>query len=180
MAKATPGLKELVLIGKIWHERLNYDRIVIDMPATGHGLTMFQSIFNWGKLFQGSILAKDAQAMIETFKNQNTTSHLIVSLPEEMPLVESLELKSSLERIFPSPHVELFVNRLFPNTPVDPSSSDKPYSETYFEQASKRFILEKSNLKIWDGLEFQKLPYLDPNEINLTEALAALIESEPV
>ena len=40
LAKAAPGIRELVLIGKIWFEHKNYDRIVVDMPATGHGLTL--------------------------------------------------------------------------------------------------------------------------------------------
>jgi anion-transporting ArsA/GET3 family ATPase len=48
LAKAAPGVRELVLMGKIWYERNHYGRIVVDMPATGHGITMFQSLFNWG------------------------------------------------------------------------------------------------------------------------------------
>jgi anion-transporting ArsA/GET3 family ATPase len=167
LAKATPGLKELVLIGKIWHERLNFDRIVVDMPATGHGLTMFQSVFNWEKLFQGSILAKDAKAMIETFKNQSLTSHLIVSLPEEMPLVESLELKESLNRILPEPKIELIVNRVFPETTCSLESNVRPFAETFVEQASKRFALESLNLKTWEGLRFQKIPYYNPGSSDM-------------
>ena len=42
MAKAAPGIHDLVLLGKIWFERKNYDHIVLDMPSTGYGLAMFQ------------------------------------------------------------------------------------------------------------------------------------------
>ena len=52
LAAATPGLKELVTIGKIWElaqldrkvkKGRKYDLVVVDAPATGHGIGFLQT-----------------------------------------------------------------------------------------------------------------------------------------
>ena len=52
LAAATPGLRELVTIGKIWELALderkvkkgrNYDLVIVDAPATGHGVGFLQT-----------------------------------------------------------------------------------------------------------------------------------------
>ncbi len=52
LAAATPGLKEMVTIGKIWELALKerktrgaepYDLVIVDAPATGHGIGLLQT-----------------------------------------------------------------------------------------------------------------------------------------
>src|SRR5918995_6131606 len=52
LAAATPGLKELVTIGKIWElaqpsrrvkKAREYDLVIVDAPATGHGVGFLQT-----------------------------------------------------------------------------------------------------------------------------------------
>ena len=52
LAAATPGLKELVTIGKIWElaqldrkvkSGRKYDLVIVDAPATGHGIGFLQT-----------------------------------------------------------------------------------------------------------------------------------------
>jgi anion-transporting ArsA/GET3 family ATPase len=93
LSKAAPGIHELVLLGKVWYERQNFDHVVVDMPSTGYGLAMFQSTRNFANLFQGGPVHKDAEQMLRTFDHPDECGHLVVSLPEEMPLRESLELR---------------------------------------------------------------------------------------
>ncbi len=163
LAKAAPGIRELVLIGKIWYETRNYARVVVDMPATGHGLTLFQSLFNWGSLFAGSPLAKDAASMVETISNPTIVGHLIVSLPEEMPLVEALELRTEIRKIFPNADCALVVNRQFP-TPkgAEKYAEDRPFALTIAEHAARRARLECDNLELWKGEAHLELPFLPP------------------
>lgn len=163
VAKAAPGIRELVLIGKIWFETRNYARVVVDMPATGHGLTLFQSLFNWGSLFAGSPLAKDASAMVATLSDPQVVGHVIVSLPEEMPLVESLELRSQLRRIFPEAEAALVVNRRFPSPSKKTSyPEDRPFATTAEEQAARKSELEADNLELWRGEARMEIPFLPP------------------
>ena len=52
LAAATPGLREMVTIGKIWELALEtrktkhatpYDLVIVDAPATGHGIGFLQT-----------------------------------------------------------------------------------------------------------------------------------------
>ena len=164
LAKAGPGIHELVLLGKVWHLRGDYDHIVVDMPATGHGLAMFQSIDNWSKLFNSGPLHRDAENMLETFHSPEWTRHLIVALPEEMPLRESLDLSGFLLRLFPKNPAAFLVNRLFPrvsetatNLPGTPDNWPTPVAASEMDYAVKRSVLESYNMRIWRDLGIQSL-----------------------
>jgi anion-transporting ArsA/GET3 family ATPase len=180
LSKAAPGIHELVLLGKVWFERNHYDQVVVDMPSTGYGLAMFQSTDNFVKLFHGGPLHKDALAMLETFRDPKLTAHVIVALPEEMPLRESLELSDYLKNLFPTNPCWFFANRLFPSsTGIDPGKEVQdpltletprdwlnPIADSAEDYARKRYILERYNLRIWRdaGVPFGELGFvtLDP------------------
>ncbi len=133
------------------------------MPATGHALTLFQSLFNWGSLFGGSPLAKDAAAMIATFSDPTKVGHLIVSLPEEMPLVEGLELRSQLARLFSSAECEFVVNRRFPDPGTNAEyPEDRPFAATISEHAARKAKLERDNLEIWRDVSYIQIPFHPP------------------
>ena len=155
LAKAAPGIHELVLLGKIWFERENYSHVIVDLPSTGYGLAMFQSTSNFIQLFHGGPLHRDAQAMLKTFEDPKATGHLIVSLPEEMPLRESIELNDHLNKMFPKNPRAFFVNRVFPSIPETqneippPQSWSNPLPLSAQDYVQKRARLEEYNLRIW-------------------------------
>jgi hypothetical protein len=177
LGEAAPGIRELVMLGKIWFEREHYDHIICDMPSTGYGLALFQSTFNFSQLFGAGPVSKDALAMIETFCDPQVCAHVIVSLAEEMPLVESLELRKLLIDRFPEQDPEMIVNRLWPtlsdsNSAPSDSSSEQPLLTTRANEfVRSRNLLESENLKAWSHLTYQTLPYVDPSgEISKTLA----------
>jgi anion-transporting ArsA/GET3 family ATPase len=170
LAKAGPGIHELVLLGKLWYERRNYDCIVADMPSTGFGLAMFQSIENWSKLFKGGPLHKDAAAMLDTFADPKECGQLIVALPEEMPLRESLELEEFLLKLFPNNRPGFLLNRLFPtleaearlrNISSNPDDWSSPVAESIQDFAVRRSLLENHNLATWrnEGIQIESLAW---------------------
>jgi anion-transporting ArsA/GET3 family ATPase len=170
MAKAAPGIHELVLLGKVWYERNHWDHVVCDMPSTGYGLAMFQSTSNFADLFRGGPIHHDAEAMLDTFRDPKECSQIIVSLPEEMPLRESLELRDFLIRLFPRNQPALLVNRRFPHPPFDspgPTTEEdlSPLARSPEEYAVRRAHLEALNLKIWTDLDlsFNELEYIPPS-----------------
>ncbi len=169
LAKAAPGIHELVLLGKVWYERTRWDHVVCDMPSTGYGLAMFQSTSNFADLFRGGPIHSDAESMLETFNNPKECSQLIVSLPEEMPLRESLELNDFLLKLFPKNQPSFLVNRRFPH-PAEPDVThlpdawNSPLASSPTEYVEKRAVLEAFNLRIWSdlGIPFAELPYIKP------------------
>ena len=72
LAAATPGLKELVTIGKIWELTLDerkargghrYDLVVVDAPATGHGVGFLQTPRTFANVARVGPIAGQAQAL---------------------------------------------------------------------------------------------------------------------
>lgn len=112
LQKASPGIREIVLLGKVWHELNHYNHVVVDMPGTGHGLAMLHAPFNFSKLFPGGPIYHDTIAMMKTLSDPVTTAALCVTLPEEMPLQESKELAEKLQSLTPLNKPWLIFNRL--------------------------------------------------------------------
>lgn len=168
LAKAAPGIHELVLLGKVWFERIHYDIIIADMPSTGYGLAMFHSTANFAKLFKGGPIHTDAMAMIQTFSDPTQTCNLIVSLPEEMPLRESVELKDFLNQIFPNNLPQFLINRKWPKAP-----SKTDHTEPALLFLSARSQLEESNLSIWNeaGIQYWEFPFVIPAQGNSAETV---------
>ena len=183
LARISPGVHEAVLIGKVWYEMRHYDYVIADLPATGHGLAMFQSLYNFKKLFNSGPLQRDAEKMLKDFSNENVCHYLIATLPEEMPLQESLELKAYLETLFPNMTPQMVVNRCFPSIqsdiPLDPEKWDSPIAESPERFIEKRSFLEQFNLKILDqaSLSYVKLEQmLRPEEPNQNPLIYQLKE----
>ncbi len=99
-----PSLQELVMLGKIlFHLReqrpdgtFRFDRVVVDAPATGHAITFLsvpQVILD--TVPPGS-LATEAAKMRDVLVDREVTAAVLVSLPEEMPVNETLELSAAL------------------------------------------------------------------------------------
>jgi len=184
LAKAAPGIRELVLLGKTWFERTHYSHVIVDMPSTGYGLAMFQSTENFIKLFSGGPLFRDAEAMLETLRDPSVTGHLIVSLPEEMPLRESLELNEYLLQNFPNNSAAFIVNRLFPHIPspqgFNPEERTSPLAHSRLDYAQTRSWLEHHNLRLWKeaGIHHGCLPFIPPPPENALSLISEQLSQE--
>ena len=98
-----PSLAETVMLGKVlWHVRQwpdapgGFDRIVLDLPATGHALTLLGVPQSLVTALPSGPMSSEADWMLELLTNPVLTSAVLVSLPEELPVNETLELAQSL------------------------------------------------------------------------------------
>lgn len=99
-----PSLQELVLLGKIlYHLRekrsdgsFRFDRIIIDAPATGHAITFLSVPQVIIDTVPPGAMSSDAAWMRDLLVDRNTTAAVLVSLPEELPVNETLELHQAL------------------------------------------------------------------------------------
>lgn len=100
-----PSLQELVILGKIlFHLKekrpdggWRFERIIIDAPATGHAITFFSVPKVILDTVPPGALANDAKWMRECLIDPAMTAAILVSLPEEMPINETLELAVALK-----------------------------------------------------------------------------------
>jgi anion-transporting ArsA/GET3 family ATPase len=105
LAAATPGLRELVTIGKIWElaqddrkvkKGRSYDLVIVDAPATGHGVGFLQTPRTFANVARVGPIASQAETLDRFLTNQRQTGVAIVALPEEMPVNETARLEHDL------------------------------------------------------------------------------------
>ena len=119
LAAATPGLKELVTIGKIWelaqldrkvkHGR-KYDLVIVDAPATGHGIGFLQTPRTFANIARVGPIHSQAQTLDRFITDHDHTGVAIVALPEEMPVNETAALEHELRE-----EVGVAVDRVYLN-----------------------------------------------------------------
>lgn len=173
LATAAPGIPEVVLLGKIWHEREHYASLTVDCPSSGHSLTLFQSLNNWMNLFGGSLVEKDAQKMLDTFGNPETCQHVIVAIPEEMAMIEALELRKSLLTLFPKQKLRLILNKKTPEfrqTGVT-SETQNLFATSLTDYAINKLQHENQLLKLWSDIPYETIEWTEDSltNMNLTE-----------
>jgi hypothetical protein len=102
---AAPGAKELITIAKVWElaqtERWNrsnraYDLVVVDAPASGHGIGMLTTPRTFGEIARVGPIRRQAYKVSEMLADPERTGYVAVALPEEMPVNETIELGAKL------------------------------------------------------------------------------------
>jgi anion-transporting ArsA/GET3 family ATPase len=104
-AMATPGMRELLSIGKVWElaqlERRTrggspYDLVIVDAPATGHGLALLRTPATFAGIARVGPIAHQARTIAETVADRDVTGVVAVATAEEMPVNETIALSRSL------------------------------------------------------------------------------------
>ena len=123
LAAATPGLKELVTIGKIWELTLDqrkargggrYDLVVVDAPATGHGVGFLQTPRTFANIARVGPIRQQAETLDGFIRDRERTGVAVVALPEEMPVNETAALESELASEVGVTVDRIFCNGLYP------------------------------------------------------------------
>jgi anion-transporting ArsA/GET3 family ATPase len=105
LAAATPGMRELLTVGKLWELAQDdrrtpgaepYDLVVVDAPATGHGLALLDAPRTFAGVAAAGPVARQAGRIDATLTDTATTGVVAVATPEEMPVNEALELRERL------------------------------------------------------------------------------------
>jgi anion-transporting ArsA/GET3 family ATPase len=103
---AAPGWRELITLGKVWHleqmsedgERPRYDLILVDAPATGHGLTFLDVPRVAVTAVRMGPLRRHAGWVEDMIRDTSRTLLLPVALAEELPARETAELVERVRR----------------------------------------------------------------------------------
>jgi len=116
MLRAAPALRELAMLDAVGQiaDRAKGKRVVVDMPATGHGLAWLRLPMQMRDLFGSGGLFELSERLVHRLVAPRECSVVVVTLPERMVLQETLELCGALEREVGMPAARLVVNR-FPS-----------------------------------------------------------------
>jgi anion-transporting ArsA/GET3 family ATPase len=105
LAAATPGLREMATIGKVWElaqlERRRrsdsrYDLVVVDMQAAGHGLGTLGTPRTFAEVARVGPVRRKAEIIDSFVRDRGQTGVVAVALPEEMPVAETVEFAEAL------------------------------------------------------------------------------------
>jgi anion-transporting ArsA/GET3 family ATPase len=97
---AAPGLRELMVLGKIMvleeararlSRRPAWDLIVVDAPATGHGLAFLKVPLAASRAIPVGPVGRNARRVLKLVRDARRTAVVVVAVPEEMAVVEALE-----------------------------------------------------------------------------------------
>ena len=94
VAQAAPGVKEILAVGKLcWEVReRHYDLVVVDAEATGHIVAQVDAPASLARLVQVGIIRDQTRWMQEILHDQASTGVVVVTTPEEMPVIETMTL----------------------------------------------------------------------------------------
>lgn len=163
--EVVPGLPDLVVLGKIWHSLAhpgkgeNPDVIVLDAPATGHAISFLKAPFNFRRITRNGPVFRDASLMTEFLADSEKTGIALVTLPEEMSIQETVEMKAALAKDFVPPFV--FVNKIFPELPDLESKKNSPVWQAY-SYSRKRAEREREACSALGRLPKHFIPYFFP------------------
>jgi anion-transporting ArsA/GET3 family ATPase len=190
LAAATPGLQEVVSIGKAYELTLDvrrapgdgrvYDLVIVDAPATGHGIGFLEAPGTFRRIARGGPLADQASRIEQMLTDEAKSGVGIVATAEEMAVNESADLAAGLEEAGVALD-ELFVNGLFPERFTAPELDEIRAAREQLPSAAleaaiaeaerataQRIELERLRT-VLPGVPAHELPFLFTDEIGEAE-----------
>ena len=120
--RGTPGIEAWAMLGKAQYHafetlpdgRPRYDTVIVDAPATGHGLELLRVPKVILDVVPPGLLRREAERAWGLFTDPTRAGVLIVTIPEELPTNESIELYDALRSELRLPVCGLVLNMVLP------------------------------------------------------------------
>jgi hypothetical protein len=105
LASATPGLAELLSMGKVWELAQDdrrtqgaqaYDLVILDAPATGHGLAALSAPRAFARAAAAGPVARQGRLIHDWLTDPRHTGVLAVARAEALPVAETIALAGDL------------------------------------------------------------------------------------
>ncbi len=118
---AAPGAKELVTVTKLWELAQAarwrkgaeaYDTVVVDLPASGHGVGLMRTARTFADVARVGPIANQAGAVRDAIEDPAASAMVAVCLPGELPVTETLDLEATIARELRRPVDAIVVNAL--------------------------------------------------------------------
>jgi len=116
VATAAPGVREILTVGKLCYEvrERTYDAIVVDAAATGHVLGHLTAPQAINDLVKVGLIRSQTDWMLDILNDHATTGVVVVTTPEEMPVLETIDLLGRLRDETRVDVAGVVVNRTLP------------------------------------------------------------------
>jgi len=96
---AIPGIREVLVLGKLkaLERSKEFDLIVVDAPATGHAITLLTSPAGLAAAARGGPVRRNAEEVVEMLSDAARCRVLLVTLPRELAVDETIEAAFEVE-----------------------------------------------------------------------------------
>jgi anion-transporting ArsA/GET3 family ATPase len=120
---AAPGARELVTITKAWElgrserwvkGRSGYDLVVVDAPASGHGVGMLRTPRTFAEIARVGPIASQARKVVDLLEDAARSAVVAVALPAELSVSETLDLEGRVAAALGRPLDAVVVNGVLP------------------------------------------------------------------
>ncbi len=119
--RAIPGLDDYAILGKAWFHTTEekrgkpiWDTVVFDMPASGHSMSMLRIPWVILETVPDGPLTRDARTVQTLLRDPARTAAVLVTLAEEMPVMEASELAAKISALGVQP-ARVIVNQVAPD-----------------------------------------------------------------
>ena len=119
--RGIPGLEAWSMLGKAYFHtqqkhagKARYDTVIVDAPATGHALDMLRVPQVLSDVAPPGLLRREAEAAMTLFRNAGQAGVVLVTLLEDMPVSETIDLDRTLRNELSLPVAALLINRTRP------------------------------------------------------------------
>ncbi|MAT04410.1 MAG: hypothetical protein CL424_05130 [Acidimicrobiaceae bacterium] len=118
IAAATPGLEHLMILARIKEFERDgaADLIVVDAPPAGRATPFLRSALAVSDLVTTGPVRQQADEVIELLHDPDRCRVMAVTLPEETPVTEAIELTAEVDRMGVG-HLPIVVNGCWPDLP---------------------------------------------------------------
>src|SRR3954453_22327915 len=197
LVAATPGLRELLSVGKVWElaqpDRRTpgahpYDLVILDAPATGHGVAILTAPGTFAAAARMGPVARQGGIIHEMLADPEQTAIVAVATAEEMPVNETLTLRDALRDELGQDVAAAVVNGVLPQrfrgaelaalaaVGGRPSRAVRAARAESARAREHRAQLSRLRRGLGRGLEVRTLPYLFEHDGLGGDALARLGE----
>lgn len=165
LVNVAPALPELSILGKITSgpprfvgPTMDYDCLVVDAYATGHFLALIRAPAGMAEAVRFGPMGEQSRSIDAVIRNQEICKYVVVSLPEEMPVIEALEVSSGIEKQTGQKPIQV-LNKLIPN--LDSATGQGSAEFLSFIESEK--VREKDALSQLAKYRTVKLPFVLAN-----------------
>jgi anion-transporting ArsA/GET3 family ATPase len=128
LATAAPGIKDILVLGKVkqLERRADADLILLDAPAAGHAITFLRSARGLLDAVRVGPIHNQAAEVMELLTDPERCQVVLVTLAEETPVNELVETAYNLEDQVGVALGPVVVNGVYPDRPglaVDPEAA---------------------------------------------------------
>ncbi|MEM9034682.1 MAG: ArsA-related P-loop ATPase [Actinomycetota bacterium] len=99
LATTTPGIKDLLVLGKVKQLQIGdaADLIVVDAPAAGHAITFLRTAASLREIVPTGPVRQQSDEVLAMLSDPTRCQVVLVTLPEETPVNELVEVAFDLE-----------------------------------------------------------------------------------